>query len=206
MADSTPQVVLLDVMGTLVHDPFFVEVPRFFGVDLKALVATKHPTAWVDFELGAIDEEELARRFFADGRMLDVPGLKRAMLDAYAFLPGIEPLLQRLRSRGVTMHVLSNYPCWYRLIEDKLGLSRYLPWTFVSCETGARKPDARAYLGACAQLGVAASACVFVDDRRQNCDGARAVGMDAIVFDHAHGLEAALHERGLLGAASSPGA
>lgn len=195
----SPTVVLLDVMGTLVHDPFFVEVPRFFGVDLRALIATKHPTAWVDFELGEIDEELLGQRFFADGRALDVPGLKRAMTDAYAFLPGVEPLLQRLQQRGVSMHVLSNYPCWYRLIEDKLGLSRYLPWTFVSCHTGSRKPDARAYLGACEQLGVAPSACVFVDDRAQNCEGARAVGMDAIVFEDAARLDAALRERGLLG-------
>lgn len=190
--------LLLDVMGTLVHDPFFVEVPRFFGVDLRTLIATKHPTAWVDFELGAIDEEQLAQRFFADGRLLDVTGLKRAMLDAYAFLPGIEPLLHRLQQRGVSMHVLSNYPCWYRLIEDKLGLSRYVPWTFVSCHTGARKPDARAYLGACEQLGVAPSACVFVDDRPQNCAGARAIGMDAIVFEDAARLDSALRERGLL--------
>ncbi len=192
-----PRVVLFDVMGTLVHDPFFVEVPRFFGLELQALVATKHPTAWVDFELGEIDEHELGRRFFSDGRALDVEGLKRAMLDAYAFLPGIESLLKRLRADGVEMHVLSNYPCWYRLIEDKLGLSKYLPWTFVSCEMGARKPDARAYLGACERLGISAGECVFVDDRRQNCEGARAVGMDAIVFDDADQLGAELRRRGL---------
>ena len=195
----TKPVVLFDVMGTLVHDPFFVEVPRFFGVDLRTLIATKHPSAWVEFELGAIDEELLAQRFFADGRLLDVGGLKQAMLDAYAFLPGVEGLLHRLQQRGVSMHVLSNYPCWYRLIEDKLGLSRYLPWTFVSCHTGSRKPDARAYLGACEQLGVAPGACVFVDDRPQNCEGARAVGMDAIVFEDASHLDSALRERGLLG-------
>src|SRR5688500_14575104 len=194
-AMPSPSVVLFDVMGTLVHDPFFVEVPRFFGVDLRTLVATKHPSAWVEFELGEIDEELLAQRFFADGRLLDVGGLKQAMLEAYAFLPGIEGLLHRLQQRGVAMHVLSYYPCWYRLIEDKLGLSRYLPWTFVSCHTGSRKPDARAYLGACERLGVAPGACVFVDDRPQNCEGARAVGMDAIVFDDASRLDAALRER-----------
>lgn len=198
-AMPSPSVLLFDVMGTLVHDPFFVEVPRFFGVDLRELVATKHPTAWVDFELDEIDEELLAQRFFADGRKLDVQGLKRAMIDAYAFLPGIESLLQRLQQHGVSMHVLSNYPCWYRLIEDKLGLSRYLPWTFVSCHTGTRKPDARAYLGPCEQLGVAPSACVFVDDRAQNCEAAQALGMDAIVFHDAARLEASLLERGLLG-------
>jgi HAD superfamily hydrolase (TIGR01509 family) len=194
----TKPVVLFDVMGTLVHDPFFVEVPAFFGTDLRSLVKTKHPTAWVDFELGECDEAELGRRFFADGRTLDVEGLKEAMVTAYRWLPGIEALLERLQTRGIEMHVLSNYPCWYQLIEDKLALSRYLPWTFVSCHTGTRKPDAAAYEGAAARLGVPCESCLFVDDRALNCQGARAVGMHAVEFTDADTLERELHARGLL--------
>src|SRR5688500_11194999 len=69
-------VMLFGVMGVLVHDPFFVEVPAFFATDLHTLVQQRHPTAWVEFELGAIDEVELGRRFFADERELDVASLK----------------------------------------------------------------------------------------------------------------------------------
>lgn len=194
----TKPVLLFDVMGTLVHDPFFVEVPAFFGTDLRTLVQHKHPTAWVDFELGTCDEAELGRRFFADGRTLDVEGLKAAMVHAYRWLPGIEDLLTQLQSAGVEMHVLSNYPCWYQLIEDKLALSQYLPWTFVSCHTGTRKPDAAAYEGAAAHLGVPTDACLFVDDRALNCRGARAVGMHAVEFVDADALGRELHARGLL--------
>jgi HAD superfamily hydrolase (TIGR01509 family) len=190
--------LLFDVMGTLVHDPFFVEVPQFFGTDLRTLVSRKHPTAWERFELGHIDEEVLAQEFFADGRRLDVEGLKRAMVDAYAFLPGIEALLSDLAARGVAMHTLSNYPSWYRLIEAKLGLSRWVPWTFVSCELGARKPDRAAYDLAAAQLGVTPGQCVFVDDRRINCDAAHEAGMDAVCFTDAAALREALAARGLV--------
>jgi HAD superfamily hydrolase (TIGR01509 family) len=198
------RVVLFDMMGTLVHDPFFVEIPAFFRTDLRTLVRRKHPTAWVDFELGTIDEAELGRRFFdvpsagEPKAEMDVAGLKAAMVDAYRWLPGIPPLLEQLKARGVAMHVLSNYPCWYQLIEDKLGVSRYLPWTFVSCNTGTRKPDAVAYTSAAASLGVPCDACLFVDDRGLNCDGARAVGMDAIEFTDADALGRELHARGLI--------
>jgi len=192
--------VLFDVMGTLVHDPFFVEVPRFFGTDLRTLVARKHPTAWESFELGHIDEEGLAQQFFADGRRLDVEGLKRAMVDAYQFLPGIEALLGDLQARGIAMHTLSNYPRWYQLIEAKLGVARYVPWTFVSCEIGARKPDRAAYDHATARLGVTPDQCVFVDDRRINCDAAHEAGMDAVHFTDAAALREALAARGLVGA------
>ncbi len=190
------RILLLDVMGTLVHDPFFVEVPRFFGMTLEELVRSKHPTAWRAFELGELDEAGLVARFFADGRALDVEGLKRTMRDAYRLLPGIEPLLEHLRAAGVSMHALSNYPPWYRLIEDAVGLSRFLTWTFVSCETGVRKPDPRAYLDAARRLGVSPRACTFVDDVLENCEGAAATGMHAIHFTDAQALAASLARAG----------
>jgi FMN hydrolase / 5-amino-6-(5-phospho-D-ribitylamino)uracil phosphatase len=190
--------VLFDVMGTLVYDPFYVEVPAFFGVELRALIARKRPTAWERFELGQLDDAGLAREFFADGRLLDVDGLKRAMVDAYRFLPGIEAILVELSARGTSLHTLSNYPHWYRLIEEKLVVSRWVQWSFVSCETGVRKPAAEAYLGAAARLGVAPDRCLFVDDQPANCEAARACGMDAVHFADATALRSELATRGLL--------
>jgi HAD superfamily hydrolase (TIGR01509 family) len=193
-----PRVLLLDVMGTLVHDPFFVEVPRFFGLALSELVAVKHPRAWVDFELDAIDEETLLARFFADGRAVDGEGLKAAMRAAYRFLPGVESLLGELRARGLPMHALSNYPRWYALIEQELRLSSWLRWSFVSCDTGLRKPDPAAYLHASRVLGAPPAACLLVDDREDNCAAARELGMDAVRFSDAGALRRALVEHGLL--------
>lgn len=194
---ATP-VLLLDVMGTLVHDPFYVEIPRFFGLSLSELIAVKHPSAWVEFETDAIDEATLLARFFADGRPVDGEGLRAAMREAYRFLPGVEPLLQELAARGMPMHALSNYPRWYALIEERLQLSRYLQWSFVSCHTGVRKPDPAAYVHAASALGVEPSACVFVDDREDNCAAARDQGMHAVRFSDAAALRRALVEHGVL--------
>ncbi len=59
-------------------------------------------------------------------------------MDAYDYIDGMPQLLRRLRAAGFDVHACSNYPVWYRLIESKLQLSRYLDWTFISCE-GAMK-------------------------------------------------------------------
>jgi HAD superfamily hydrolase (TIGR01509 family) len=192
-------VLLLDVMDTLVHEPFQREVPGFFGLTLEELLSQKHPTAWVEYELGAIDEETLFARFFRDGRRIDGAGLKRVMAEAYRWLPGMEELLGELVRAGHELHALSNYPEWYRLIEQRLGLSRYLSWSFVSCLTGLRKPDPRAFTGAARALGVAPGQCLFVDDRETNCAAARATGMQAVRFTGARELRRALAARGLLG-------
>lgn len=58
----------------------------------------------------------------------------RIQVGQYAYLPGMQDLLERLSAAGHEMHVVSNYPEWYRWIEGKLQLSQYMPWTFVSCE------------------------------------------------------------------------
>lgn len=193
-----PRVLLLDVMDTLVYDPFHLEIPRFFGVTLRELLPRLRQGAWVDFELDALSEAEFFVRFLADGQPIDGEGLRAAVQAGYRLLPGVEPLLAELRERGVPMHALSNYPRWYTLIEDALGLSTWVQWTFVSCLTRVRKPDPAAYQHACRTLGVEPSACLFVDDRESNCAAAREQGMDAVRFMDAGSLREALVQRGLL--------
>lgn len=190
--------LLLDVMDTLVRDPFHHEMPAFFGMTLPELIAQKHPDAWVRFEHGELDEDGLFASFFVDGRSFDRDAFLDMLRSAYRWIDDVEPLLAELSARGVPMHALSNYPCWYRLIEERLQLSRYVAWSFVSCETGVRKPAPEAYLHASRTLNVAPERCLFVDDRERNCDAARAVGMDAIVFRSAEQLRQELARRELL--------
>ena len=65
---------------TVVRDPFYDEVPKFFGMTLTELYSLKHPTAWVDFEKGHLTEDALVSSFFKDGRPFDSEGMKRMMV------------------------------------------------------------------------------------------------------------------------------
>jgi HAD superfamily hydrolase (TIGR01509 family) len=192
------RVVLIDVMDTLVHEPFHREMPAFFGLSLAELVAAKHPTAWIEFELGRMSEAEFLAGFFRDRRAFDRAAFLEAVHGAYRWLPGMEALVGELAGAGHALHALSNYPVWFRAIEARLGLSRYLAWSFVSCDTGVRKPDRRAFTGAAERLGVACAECVFVDDREENCAAARATGMQAVRFTSAEELRAELERLGLV--------
>lgn len=197
-------VLLLDVMSTLVYDPFRVELPDFLGMTFAELIACKaaaaDPNAWVRFERQEITEAEFFELYLPPGSPpIDSPGLRRTLHSAYRFIDGIEPLLARLREAGIEMHALSNYPIWYTLIEDKLALSRYLEWSFVSWNTRVRKPNPRAYLDAAQTLERDPGACLFVDDRESNCQAAREVGMPAVRFESAEQLEAELHALRVLG-------
>jgi FMN phosphatase YigB (HAD superfamily) len=206
MGDAAAEqwILLLDMMGTVVREPFVEDVPRFFGKSMQELLPLLSREAWFEFERGEIDEPTFASRFFCDGRSFDCEGLKAVLVAGYEFVPGMRELLVDLQARGVATHALSNYPVWYRLIEDKLHISQLMEWTFVSCKTGVRKPDPDAYLGAARALGARTERCVFVDDRGANCKAAAQVGMTAFRFESAARLRIELAALGVLENVSEP--
>ena len=191
-------VVFFDVMDTLVHNPFYQEIPAFFGISLDELLSVKHPTSWVEFERGEIPETEYLRRMFADERLYDIAAFLAAVRGAYRWIDGMQAVVAELADRGIEMHTLSNYPVWYRVIEEKLRLSRYLRWTFVSCLAGVRKPRPEAYAAAAGAVKRPPAACLLIDDSRENCAGAEQAGMPAIWFRDSTDLHAELVRRGLL--------
>ena len=74
------------------------------------------------------------------------------------------------------------------LISNSWGLGIYdrapidlFDATVISGEVGLHKPQPEIYLLACERLAVEPAAAVFVDDLRENCAGAEAVGMTAVL-------------------------
>jgi len=197
MPDPKP-VLLFDVMGTIVHDPYDVEIPEFFGMTPAELHSQNDSELWVEFEHGRIAESDYLRGFFLDRRRFDTRGLAERIAGSYRWIEGMQALLGELRAADLELHALSNYPSWYRWIEASLGLSRYLRWSFVSCVTGLRKPAPEAYQGALRTLGRGPESCVFIDDRRLNCQAAEGVGLPAVEFVDAASLRAQLVRLGVL--------
>ena len=198
MGKKNQTIVLFDVMDTLVYNPFHREVPDFFGLSSAELIERQDLTAWVQFELGQIDEAEYFRRYFHDGSAFDHSAFRQMMHDAYRWIEGAQEILDKLSRAGFPIHALSNYPIWYRTIESKLYLSRYLKWTYVSCLTGVRKPAAEAFQGPARGMGHPVDMFLLIDDSAENCDAARSAGLSAIQFVDAKKLLSKLAVRGLI--------
>ena len=200
---TTPQrpIILFDVMGVIIQDPFYTHMAGYFGMEFKQLLDEKHPSAWIEFERGDISEKDFFAKFFKDGRHFDGEGLVETMKNAYEFIDGMPELLAELNKNGYELHTFSNYPRWHRHIEEKLKVSDYLQWTFVSCEgamKGLRKPQAEAFTTAIEYLGLPAEELLFIDDREANIAAAAAAGMHAVHFTDPEQLKAALLQRGIL--------
>jgi HAD superfamily hydrolase (TIGR01509 family) len=65
---------------------------------------------------------------------------------------------------------------------DTSVLDKYFDEAVASGDIGFAKPEPQAYEITAERLGVRADECIMVDDRDSNCDGARAVGMQAILY------------------------
>lgn len=196
MSQRPPSILLFDVMSTLVYDPIASEIPEFFGMSLPELYDRKHPTAWQRFERGEISESTFYDIYLPDrSQPVDGAALRDVLYNAYRWLDGMEPLLAELADADVELHAFSNYPIWYEIIDDKLQLSRFLDWTFVSWNTGLRKPHKEAYIDVIDTLEVSAGDCLFIDNRRENCRAARQVGIDSIVFEDRTALVGELEQR-----------
>ena len=80
--------------------------------------------------------------------------------------------------------LLSNaWPDVRTLLEDDWGLLDAFDLIVLSCEVGLVKPDPRIYQLALKKLDLPPGEVVFIDDFRQNIEGARTAGMQAILFE-----------------------
>ena len=64
----------------------------------------------------------------------------------------------------------------------------------ISAEVGLHKPQPEIYRLAAERLEVEPTDCVFVDDLKENCEGAEAVGMTAVRYRSAAETIARLDE------------
>jgi HAD superfamily hydrolase (TIGR01509 family) len=186
---SAIDAVGLDVMDTVLYDPFREAIERVTAMGLERVGQLRDRSAYHEFELGRLTEREYGARFFLpdSGLQLDAGRLWRELERGFAFLPGMEALLERL-ARRATVHTLSNYSMWYERIRERFGLDRFVASHFPSYRVGRRKPDPRYFEHVLARTGLLPAQLLFVDDRRVNVEGARGLGMPALLFEGAERL------------------
>jgi epoxide hydrolase-like predicted phosphatase len=113
--------------------------------------------------LGVREPEGMVQRLFAgvqaDDRMVDA--------------------VRRVKASGRPTGLISN--SWGGASYDRVQVDELFDSMVISGEVGLHKPEPAIFELGAERLGVQPSECVFVDDLRENCEGAEAVGMTAIL-------------------------
>jgi epoxide hydrolase-like predicted phosphatase len=148
-------------------------VKRLFREDPEALGDLR------GLETGTIEETEFEERFARRLGLDDAADLIESMFRG--MLP-CEPMVAAVRAagdRGVKTGLISN--SWSTSHYDRELLEELFDTAVISAEVGLHKPQPEIYMLAAERLVEPPERCVFVDDLRENCAGAEAVGMTAIL-------------------------
>jgi epoxide hydrolase-like predicted phosphatase len=132
-----------------------------------------------ELETGRIPEAEFERRFAERLGLEDASDLIDSMFRGMLPEPIMVEAVRTARRGGVRTGLISN--SWSTDHYDRELLAKLFDDVVISGEVGVHKPEPEIYLLACERLGVEPSSCVFVDDLRENCAGAEAVGVTAIL-------------------------
>jgi len=115
-------------------------------------------------------------------------------------IPGSWDLLDRLAARGHRIFAITNFAAetWPRALAVHPRLGAVFEDVVISAHERLLKPDPAIYELLLERNGLAAAECLFIDDRAENVDGARRVGMAAHHFSTPAALETDLVARGFL--------
>jgi putative hydrolase of the HAD superfamily len=147
-------------------------VRELFRADPEALATLRM------LERGELADDEFERRF---GKILGVQDHAGLIDRLFGGLSPEQAMLDAVRSAraaGIRTGLISN--SWGTGIYERGDFDGLFDATVISGEVGMNKPEPEIFELACERLGVEPGECVFVDDLRENCAGAEAVGMTAV--------------------------
>lgn len=198
-----PAVLFLDVGGVLLTNGWDrrarARAAARFGLDAEDFEA-RHETVVDAFETGRLGlARYLDRTVFHRPRPFGRGAFRRFMErqsrphdDALALLPALSAV------DGLLLATVNNESAAlnrYRI--ETFGLRAHFQAFFSSCYVGLRKPDPAILRLAVRVLQREPEACLFVDDRAVNVEAARQAGIDAVRYEGAAPLRAALEARGI---------
>lgn len=179
-------VVMFDLGRVLMHIDFNA-FPNALGLTTEAQRApyrTAIAPLWKVHETGKMSTEE-----FLDALFVIFEGIysKSQILDAWdSIIVGdndeIVPFVRRVQERYRTTILSNTSPSHWKKVLRISPLVRSFPDAFTSFDIGAMKPDPAAYRHVAASLNIPTHEILFIDDLKENIDGAIACGMQGIVY------------------------
>jgi epoxide hydrolase-like predicted phosphatase len=152
------------------------------GLDPEAVKELFRNDAGAMTDLRGLETGELAEadfeQSFAERLGVGPEGLIDRLFAGMAPDEEMVGLVRSARAAGLKTALLSN--SWSVGHYDREMLSELFDVAVISGEVGLHKPQPEIYALTVERLGVEAAACVFIDDLRENCEGAEAAGMQAL--------------------------
>jgi putative hydrolase of the HAD superfamily len=147
-------------------------IKKLFKTDPEALEDLRK------LEVGEMSEYDFEAIFGKRLGLADPAGLIDSMFSGMQPEPEMVEAVRQIRQAGLKTGLVSN--SWSTDHYDRELLMELFDVTVISAEVRMHKPQPEIYRLAAKRLEVDPAECIFVDDLKENCEGAEAVGMTAI--------------------------
>jgi putative hydrolase of the HAD superfamily len=197
------QALLFDAGDILYHRPKgnlkFREFLSEIGIAYQEIPEVKKKELRDQAFLGSISQSQYRQAFLNSYGIMD-PGLvargSRAVEEdenEVVFFEGVRETLISLKGKGYLLGIITDTS---QPIHNKLswfesgGFGHVWDSIISSHEIGVEKPDPRIYAAALLQLGLSVPQAVFVGHSPEELEGAHAIGMKTIAFNHCESVKA----------------
>ena len=171
---------------------FHFSEAEFESANVEKRKAMKTGTSDIDFWLG-----------FAQKKGIELPKdwtkqYTATLKKSVGADPNMYVLIDQLKEKGIRVGMLSNIDDRYTKLIRDFGFYEPFEPCLLSCEMGLEKPDPKAYELLLNTMKLPAGDIVFIDDKAENVEAAKKIGIDAIVFKSQEQLREELSKRELL--------
>ena len=180
--------IVFDVGKVLVYfEPDWIMNKLGFGEETKAVLrkAMFEDPLWNEVDRGVMTTEELVSAFAKNA-----PAYEKEIRETYLhvgdsieLLPHAVEWTASLKERGYNLYIISNYGEYtLEQTKAKMDFLQYMDGAIFSYQYQIIKPDVRIYEQLLENYDLRAEECVFIDDKAENVEAAKAAGYQGIVF------------------------
>ena len=171
--------IILDMYGVIVKQTggdFVPYVQRTFP-DLKP---EEIYIPWFKADVGELTSLEVWEKLGFKG---DIERIEKEYLDTIEINDGFLDFISSV-NKNYKMAIISNDSSrWSKFIREKFDVNKHFDVISISGDLKIQKPDERIFELTIEQLGCRAEDCLYVDDREENLEAARKVGMNVVLFN-----------------------
>lgn len=195
--------IIFDI-GNVLVDFNWKEYIASFGfsgeVQEKLAKATMLSREWDEFDRGILEIEDIIQKFVQNDSTVEkeirmICENVHDMLDRrdYAI-----PWIQELKEKGYGVYYLSNFSRKAEIeCAHTLDFLPFMDGGILSYQEKVIKPEPEIYQILIDRYHLIPNQCVFMDDKPENCEGAKKAGMYAIVFSTKEEAEKELFKLGV---------
>jgi HAD superfamily hydrolase (TIGR01509 family) len=178
---------LFDFGGVLAEEGFrkgLMEIGRKNGLDPTEFFRTATETTYqTGYVIGEADERQY---WDAVRRATGINGLdqdlRTELLDRFVLRPTMIGLVKKLKSRGLTVSILSDQTNWLDELNQRDDFFKEFDNVFNSFHMGKAKRDPGLFMDILEAIGFSPSQTVFIDDHEGHIRRAESQGLHTILF------------------------